>query len=90
MLTEFFESPIRIREVRGGPVGPLLEGFAQGLCRAGYARITARRHIRAAEHFIYWTSRKGIAVAILNESFVDGFGRHLERCRCPGYGHTHL
>jgi hypothetical protein len=90
MLTEFFESPLRIREVRGGPFGPLLEGFAQELCRAGYARITARRHIRAAEHFSYWTDRKGIPVANLNESFVDRFGRHLDRCRCPRYGHSHL
>jgi len=90
MLTEFFESPLRIREVRGSPTGPLLEGFAQELCRAGYAKITARRHIRAAEHFIYWTDRKGITVATLNESLVDRFGRHLDRCRCPRYGHTHL
>ena len=38
MLTEFFESPVRIQELRDGPEGRLLEGFAQeflpgGLCR---------------------------------------------------------
>ena len=90
MLANFFESPVRIRELCGGPFGPSLEGFAQQLCRAGYAKITARRHIRAAEHFIYWTDRKDIAVATLNQSSVDRFGRHLHRCRCPGYGHTPL
>ena len=75
MLVNFFESPLRIREVRGGPAGPLLEGFAQELCRAGYAKITARRHIRAAEHLIYWTDRKDITIATLNESWVERFGR---------------
>ena len=49
MLEEFFESPFRIQELRNGPNGRLLEGFAQELCKAGYAEITARRHIRAAE-----------------------------------------
>ena len=48
MLEEFFESPFRIQELREGPDGRLLEGFAQELCKAGYAEITARRHIRAA------------------------------------------
>ena len=55
MLEEFFESPFRIQELREGPDGRLLEGFAQELCKAGYAEITARRHIRAAEHLIHWT-----------------------------------
>jgi hypothetical protein len=90
MLAKFFESPVRIREVRSGHVGPSLEGFAQELCRAGYAKITARRHIRAAEHFVYWTDRKGITVATLNESWIDRFGRHLHRCRCPRYAHAPL
>ena len=54
MLEEFFESPFRIQELRDGPDGRLLEGFAQELCKAGYAEITARRHIRAAEHLVHW------------------------------------
>ena len=32
----------------------MLEGFAQELCKSGYAEITARRHIRAAEHQQNW------------------------------------
>jgi hypothetical protein len=42
MLPEFFESPLRIQELRDGPDGRLLEGFAEELCHAGYAEITAR------------------------------------------------
>src|SRR5450432_3029167 len=89
MLEEFFESPFRIQELRDGPNGRLLEGFAQELCKTGYAVITARRYIRAAEHLIHWTGRKGSVVADLDEGVIDEFVRHLNRCRCPRYGRTH-
>jgi hypothetical protein len=41
MFSEFFGSPSRIQELREGQDGHLLEGFAQELCQAGYAKITA-------------------------------------------------
>ena len=89
MLSEFFESPLRIKELSEGRDGHLLKGFAQDLCQAGYAEITARRHIRAAEHLIHWIGRKGKAVAALDEQTIEEFVHHLNRCRCPRYGHTH-
>ena len=89
MLAEFFDSPFRIQELRDGPDGRLLEGFARELCHAGYAEITARRHIRAAEHLIHWTGRKGTPIATLDERFAEDFVHHLDRCRCPRYGRTH-
>jgi len=89
MFEEFFACPIRIQELRNGPSGPLLEGFTEELCQAGYAEITARRHIRAAEHLIYWTDREGIPISNLTEKFIERFDRHLDRCQCPRYGHTH-
>jgi integrase/recombinase XerD len=89
MLTEFFELPSRIQELHAGPDGHLLEGFAQELCQAGYAEITARRHIRAAEHLIHWIGRKGRTVAALDETMIEEFVQHLNRCRCPRYGCTH-
>jgi integrase/recombinase XerD len=89
MLSEFFESSSRIQELRAGPDGRLLEGFAQELCQAGYAEITARRHIRAAEHLIHWLGRKGRTVGALDDRTIEEFVRHLNRCRCPRYGHTH-
>ncbi len=88
MLAEFFDSPLRIQELRDGPEGRLLEGFAEELCQAGYAEITARRHIRAAEHFIYWTG-EGTPITTLDERFFEDFARHLVRCQCPRYGHTY-
>ena len=89
MLAEFFDSPLRIQELRDGPEGRLLEGFAEELCQAGYAEITARRHIRAAEHLIYWTGREGIPISTWDERFVEDFAHHLDRCQCPRYGHTY-
>ena len=89
MLSEFFESSSRIQELRAGPDGRVLEGFAQELGQAGYAEITARRHIRAAEHLIHWLGRKGRTVAALDDRTIEEFVHHLNRCRCPRYGHTH-
>ena len=89
MLSEFFESASRIQKLRGGPDGQLLEGFAQELCQSGYAEITARRHIRAAEHLIHWIGRKGRTVAALDDRMIEEFVQHLNRCRCPQYGRTH-
>ena len=74
MFSEFFESPTRIQELYDCPDGSLLEGFAQELFQAGYAQITARRHIRAAEHLIYWIGPKSRTVAAL-DCFADALGK---------------
>jgi hypothetical protein len=76
MLSAFFESAARIRALRQGPAGALLEGFAQALSHAGYAEITGRRHLRAAEHFLYWADCQGIPIPSL-AAHVERFGRHL-------------
>jgi integrase/recombinase XerD len=89
MLSEFFDSALRIQALRAGPAGAFFEGFAQALSQGGYAEITARRHIRAAEHFIYWRDRQGLALRDLTEGSLERFDRHLRRCRCPRYGHAH-
>lgn len=88
MLEHFFKGHLRIQSLRERPRGSLLEGFAEELCHEGYAEITARRHIRAVEHFFYWIDSSGIPISDLTEDLLVDFGRHLERCRCPGYGHT--
>jgi integrase/recombinase XerD len=89
MLAEYFESPSRIQEIRGCPAGHLLEGFAQALYEVGYAQLTARRHLRSAEHLVHWTGRRGIPVTSLEERFIKEFSQHLNRCRCTRYGHAH-
>lgn len=88
MLLRFFESPIRIRELRDGPAGKQFEGFAESLFRSGYAKVTAHYHIRSAEHFISWVGSTGMPFGGLTEKSLEQFGRHLRRCRCTGYSHT--
>lgn len=88
MLSEFFDSAVRIGALRDGPAGALFEGFAQALSQSGYAEITARKHIRAAEHFIFWAARTSTPLRSLTEQSLERFGRHLPRCRCARYGHT--
>ena len=82
MLSEFFESPARIRAFREGPAGPMFDEFAQALSRAGYAEITARRHLRAAEHLVYWAARKSIRMKCV---FPVGGGAFLLFLLVPLY-----
>lgn len=88
MLSALFESAGRVRGLRGGPGGMLWDGFTQALLHAGYAQITARRHLRAAEHFVSWADRHGISVGSLTDQVLDRFSRHVRRGRCRRYGHS--
>ena len=89
MLTDLFESAARVQGLREGPAGVLLEAFAQALVRDGYAALTARRHLRAAEHFVHWADRTGLPVTGAIAPALVRFGRHLQRAgRCPHFGHT--
>ena len=87
MLKQFFESPLRVQAIRNGPSGSLVESFAQDLWDAGYSKITARRHIRSADHFVYWADEEDIAGSSWNEQVLPRFEDHLSRCKCSGYGH---
>ena len=88
MFERIFDCPFRVKALRNGPSGPILESFAEVLCEAGYAEITTRRHIRAAEHFIYWADQESMSIASLSEKCVEQFEGHLDRCRCRGYGRS--
>jgi site-specific recombinase XerD len=85
MLVQFFKSPSRIEELRNGPGGHLLEGFAQELSQGRYQWVAARKHIRAAEHFIDWIGHRGSSITALEERLAAMFLDHLKRCRCPGH-----
>ena len=91
MFSELFKSRARMQILRDGPGGLLLEGFAQCLSEAGYATITARKHLRAAEHFIHfinWNDRHSAPERKLNKQSLARFERHLSRCRCQQYSHA--
>ncbi|MBT2326891.1 tyrosine-type recombinase/integrase [Variovorax paradoxus] len=82
MLSKFFGESARICAIRSGPSGPLLEDFAGYLFRSGYSKISARRHIRSAEHIVQWALRNGLSVDGLDGPALERFGKHLCRCRC--------
>jgi hypothetical protein len=89
MLTAFFDpSGRRIRAVRDSSGGFWFDGFTNTLSEAGYAAITARRYLRAAEHFIYCGNRNSRPVQNVDEKFLGQFVHHLDRCRCPHQGHA--
>ena len=89
MLTDLFESAARIQALRDGPCGTVLDGFAQALARNGYAPLTIRRHLRAAEHFVHWAKRAGMSLGTTIGPALERFCRHLPRAgRCPHFGHT--
>jgi site-specific recombinase XerD len=88
MLSEFFKSPHRIQQIRGGPSGALLEDFAAYLFQSGYAEISARRHIRSAEHLVHWAVRRHLSLRDLDESALQNFGDHLIRCHCGRFWRT--
>lgn len=88
MLAKYFESKERVHALCASPGGALLDGFARELWRAGYAEITGRKHIRAAEHLVYWANQKGIQPSEFHEQVLNRFDDHLIQCQCPRYGHT--
>lgn len=91
MFSELFKSRARMQILRDGPGGLLLEGFARCLSEAGYATITARKHLRAAEHFIHfinWNDRHSAPERKLNKQSLARFERHLSRCQCQEYSHA--
>ncbi|MBD3335460.1 MAG: tyrosine-type recombinase/integrase [Candidatus Eisenbacteria bacterium] len=85
MLSRYFHAADRIQNIRSSPGGAFFEGFAEALLQRGYAEITARRHIRAAEHIVRWASRRGLSVCDLDDEALRRFGRHLPRCHCGHY-----
>lgn len=90
MLLAFYSSAARIRDLRDrqGPFGSLLERFAGYLQRSGYSSISARRHLRSAEHVVHWAIGAHLSPEELNAVSLARFGKHLSRCRCRGFGRT--
>jgi integrase/recombinase XerD len=88
MLTCYYTSPQVLERLRNSPADTLIEGFAEELQKAGYAQLTARRHLRAAEHLLHWADRKQIAPEALQAADIARFKRHLPRCQCRAYDHS--
>jgi integrase/recombinase XerD len=86
MLSHYYQSKNYVEQLCSGATGSYIAGFGNALWEAGYAEITARRHIRAAQHLIHWAQYRHIPLARMDDVQIDCFKRHLPRCRCPSYG----
>jgi integrase/recombinase XerD len=82
MFEKIFGSSARVQALRDSPGGSLLESFCRELLDAGFLKSTVGDQIRAAEHFLNWTHRKGIPISGLNRHLLEGFNSHLKKCRC--------
>lgn len=82
MLTAYFKAPYTLKRLRGGSAGGHMDGLAQQLLDAGYARATACDYLRAAAHLSRWADAAGLIVRAWDESVLRRFERHLRVCRC--------
>lgn len=91
MLEKFFDPSAgglaRARSLRNGPHGLLLDDFSKELFQSRYANITARVHLRSAEHLIHWANRNLIPLPQWSDNVIERFGCHLRQRRCA-YGHS--
>jgi site-specific recombinase XerD len=80
MLETYFSESKMLGDLRSGPSGPYLDGFAAALERQGYRPATAVRYLRAAAHASHIMVQQG---ASLGDIDLTAFGEHLQSCRCP-------
>jgi len=85
MLVRYFRRLSRIEQLRSSSGGCLLEGFAKELSESRYQWVAARKHIRAAEHFLHWIAHRELSITSVKERYAQQFLDHLKRCRCRGH-----
>ena len=85
MLVRYFRRPLRIEQLRSSTGGLLLEGFAKELSQGRYQWVAARKHIRAAEHFLHWIAHRNLSITSVEERYAQQFLDHLKRCCCRGH-----
>jgi site-specific recombinase XerD len=81
MLEKYFEMPMRLRQLRGSPLGNYLDEFAEWLEDRGYAPRTAHIYVVAAEHLGIWLESEGRVIADLDEKWLALFAAHFP-CKC--------
>src|SRR5271166_4030568 len=85
MLVRYFRRPSSIEPLRSSTGGHRLEGFAQELSQCRYQWVAARKHIRAAEHFLHWIAHRNLSITSVEERYGQQFLDHLKRCCCRGH-----
>jgi integrase/recombinase XerD len=74
MLHQFYSDPKVLQRLRGGPLGPYMDGIASVLFELGYPRQwTGQRQLHLLGELGQWLERLGLGVEDLNEHRIDEF-----------------
>lgn len=85
MLVRYFRRPSRIEQLGSSTGGYLLEGFAKELSESRYQWVAARKHIRAAEHFLDWIAHRKLSITSVEERLRIQFRcQKKARLQVPG------
>lgn len=84
MLDQYFSSARARRKLRVGPLGSVMDGFAQQLQEQGYTRVSARQILRHVAHwsrYALWMGNHGPTemTPALAAQFLQ---EHLPSCSC--------
>ena len=72
MLDQHFSSARARHKLRVGPLGPLMDGFAQHLHEHGYTRVSARAILRHVAHWSRVCALEGEARANRHDAGTRG------------------
>lgn len=82
MIKDYFERPWLLEQMRSSSVGPYLDGFTDSLAGLGFCVEAIRKCTRMAVHIGDWADRRGLSLASWDDDIIEGFRRHLLRCKC--------
>jgi hypothetical protein len=71
MLEKYFQLPFTRKQLRNGPSGPWIEGFARFLHDNGNSWWTARTYLRAAHHLGHFLNKTDIELAAVKRSYRE-------------------
>ena len=79
MLDRFFTGAAALTRLREGPLGAHIDAFATVLWDRGYARSTAREHLRLIAALSLWSRRRRLGVDDIDDSRLEEFLRHRRK-----------
>jgi site-specific recombinase XerD len=80
-LGAFYSSEL-CKLLRTQPLGEFLDGFVNERFASGYCSLTIERSLGPVLHLGVWLRRRGVDVTSVDGDLLEGFRRHLRRCRC--------
>jgi site-specific recombinase XerD len=85
MLDFFFTKRLTLADLRSGPAGVHLDGYAAILHGEGYARISGQRLLRSAAHLGVFAETEADGLGSMDENTLAEFESHRSFCRCSGF-----